>query len=593
MLQQASELAASLAKQAREAARAVAKRYQQTAEAASEAARAVTKRYQQAAEEPIRPVKEISRGRSKLSVFEHVGDDRTLRSFWTLDWETAVGWKRLGYGSPKELSDMRQVVREAAEFVVRRRQTRAPGPERKDPGASWPVVSRVRLTPDGVEASVEKVLPSRDEAELDAKDSPRIAWHRPLADEPRPGERLTARVDPATGRIEGNAKLDLERRRLIWAEETRGKFHTFGRWFDPDSEPSPGQKVAITPVHEYRGMPQDHRITPNRRVEPGEPEKVQFVVVERDPKRPESGWVRAITEEREGAVAVKDGLEVRSRAIEQAAHNHLWKEVSFSPALRRHSHAVTHTTYARGRTRADVIERVERDGSRTATVLLTREVREPDGRTRTVGRAYDLDELRQLRRIVEASRREPTPEPERVRAREADPEARQGLLPLREKAEGPGRDSKPRAGRKPREEGRPREGRGTQEEKTPRGEGKNRENGSVVVGVWNDATPPAAGQTVTYTAGEANPEGRLMAKSHERTRRPRGGKPLYVVARQYAVLGKHGLAVVVEMTEDRDRAVKEAEALNRREQGKQRYLERTEGQRRQVPTPERGLAPGG
>src|SRR5262249_41589521 len=142
---------------------------------------------------------------------------------------------------------------------------------------------------------------------------------------------------------------------------------------------------------------------------PGEPQVPLFVVVENSTNK-----VKFVSSDRGQALAYKIALDEGARAIQQATDNRLWQGVSFSSELRRPTHAVTTRTFVReNKTRADIIERTGKDGEKTVTVLLTRETQDPDGRTRTIGRVYDLDELRQLKRLYEENPQMLKPEQER------------------------------------------------------------------------------------------------------------------------------------------------------------------------------------
>lgn len=560
MLEIISEIAQGLAAAARatvQLSRQLATITRDAVKAGVDAVKTTVQELKPAVQEPIRLLNQVQDEGVKLSIFQHRTDGGTVKNFWVLERQTEQGTQRLGQGNLKELRATEKVFKETHEFVKDREQKRAEGRERRDRSERWSVVSKVELTPGGVRARNEETYPSQIQAELAAFGTSLIVWPEPLHRRPKDGEILHARVDPQTGRFK-DPTLERKRQELIWTAETHGEFHTLGRWYDRDSVPAVGQPVNIAVAR----MPDDHRITPDRRLKhPGEPDRPLFVLVENDTRT-----VKAFSTDRGEVVAAKMRLDGRSRAIQQATNNNLWKEVSFSPELRRrHSNVVTTRTLVRGDTRADFIERIHENGERTTTVLLSRDVREGDGRTRTVGRAYDVGERRQLKRVYEAYNGELKPEQGPTRTSRPGPGPQQGptepipkpkqdVVPPRERDKGPSQDPK------------------AHEDLKALGVAKDAKKPQAyfLVGVWNDAAPPNKEevQLVSFRLDAATPEERLMTLGIDKTHPPpQGGRTRYAVVKVLATqAGPFGYGMIHGTCHNLDYAVKQCETLQRREE---------------------------
>ena len=267
--------------------------------------------------------------------------------------------------------------------------------EKKEAQKHWPVVRAASLSKDGINTRVVKSFPKLEEAQLYAKGKPLYVWHEPLDREPEKHEILKTVPAP-------NTKLARHRAWLLWQKETQGKFASYGRWYDREETPRVGRKVRVTADLEFRGEPRDDRISPTyRSLEQGEPDKPVFVVVVPHKTKPGIGVVKLATEDRGQASRLKHEINEVGFARQQANDNRLWEQATISPpearaALRKLANPQAITTHIKGNTRADVIERIDPDGMKHQTVILTRAVRDPDGRIRTLGTVHDLEDLRAI-----------------------------------------------------------------------------------------------------------------------------------------------------------------------------------------------------
>lgn len=291
-------------------------------------------------------------------------------------------------------------------------------------GQTWYAVGRLtELTEAGARGSVWQSFDDIDEAK-EFRDKHRLALFPGTFTE-RPAERSTIEVsrEELDGLLKKGQGQELARqlRTLDWAKE-QGIFHEHGVWYDRGSEPRIGQLVHFTTGLDYRDEPEERRVMPPHPLEPGPSEQPRYVVLEKVPGKPLLGRLVALPLDAEQAKAEMESRDAKRLALEPAALQEQWRRFEARPELRevaareRRAEPVTQpekpaerardeslgvTTHERGRYKAQVVERTGEDGKPQRTVILTSEVTESDGRTRTHGTVLSMEDVREIRRAME------------------------------------------------------------------------------------------------------------------------------------------------------------------------------------------------
>jgi len=300
-----------------------------------------------------------------------------------------------------------------------------PGPR----GQTWYAVGRLtELTEAGAKGGVWQSFDDIEEAKLFADKHHLALFPGTFAE--RPAERSTIEVsrEELDGLQEKGQGQELARqlRVLDWATE-QGTYHEFGVWYDRGQKPRVGQLVHYTTGLDYRDEPEERRVTPSHPIEAGPPEKPQYVVIEKLQGRPLSGQIVAVFESQEEAREKVKGLDAKRLSLEPAARQEQWQRLEAGPELRelanreRQAEAVPASVpqepAERGRDepprvatnekelyRARVIEWNGDDGKPQRTVLLDKQVTEPDGRVRTDKTELELSDVREVLEALERKR---------------------------------------------------------------------------------------------------------------------------------------------------------------------------------------------
>lgn len=157
----------------------------------------------------------------------------------------------------------------------------------------------------------------------------------------RPADGQTFELRP--GESERVDRLSDEAR---WRERQM-KYYGVGVWFDKDAQPRAGQLVRLTVGRDYRGSPDDCRVSPPHGLNPGEPREQRFIVFEKSEHVQGRGRIVAIAKSDEQALRYAKLLNNRRLEIEKVLDPQQWRRQDFSPELRQsitqeqsHSHGL-------------------------------------------------------------------------------------------------------------------------------------------------------------------------------------------------------------------------------------------------------------
>ena len=473
-----------------------------------------------------------------------------------------------------DAGSLSEIAKQSNEWFERKAETTEKRERKEKPGC-WVVVESARALPGGtkVVATVSRTFDKQVDAELYAKDSPRVVWHEAIHFKPAIGDRLIVEAGK-------NTKIDLKIKQDEWQKATRGTFFSVGVWFDKGSNPYIGQEIEITPVTDFQGIPRDDRIgRPGRTLHPGDRKEPIYVLVERDPEKHDLGVVRFLSTDREKVIQAKMIPEERAQANRYANDNRLWQTVSFKPELRK---KVNILTYISEHHEVDVIRQLDETGKERRTALVTTRSVDPDGKSRVTGKVWDYDELMSVARAQ--SRQQPvTPRTpaEPVTPRFTKPEQLSLALtrrvaeePMAERFTVPEQLSsapKPHAAEEPMAKRTPAQ-TGTLEIPKLAPGTANRDNKPFILCKWDQPRVPKADEWVVFPLNVADPEQRLITPFRNRTTDPvqhSQGEPARYVAVE-RLSETRGFGRIRGHTKNKDLAIQRTNALNEREETRQR-----------------------
>ncbi|MDG3008460.1 hypothetical protein [Paludisphaera mucosa] len=574
------------------------------------------------------------------NVFEKAGrgreqdrDDKARRSLWSI------------VKAPFET-----LIEKAKGFLPERREARPAEPDSKKGGPWYAVVRLNELTATGGKGGVVVSFDDLEKARNYRDANRQLALHpQPFAERPQKGTpvEITGRELKALQKRGEGRDFSRQLEVLRWKAE-QGKYYNIGHWNERSEEPRLGQLVRFSSGLDYRGLPDDRRVTPLRDRDPGKPENPQLVVFEMSSRMPGVGRVVDLPPNMAEAKKVKKEFESDKAFREMVLQEEQWRTLEVGGGLRAMADremksprirpaelaetlsdlvkpgradrptsdaGVKISTHIKGDFRADVVRQAGEDGEPRLAVVITHEYRDAEGKPRSAGAVFGLDELMAFRRDVlvpkepgrsqEPAHDRPSPSPAPIEPQEhpdpaprpakfqselvrGDPERSQE--PSHDRASHPPAALKPdeRPGRGPTPATLGRENEVAREEPKPIGlepptvsleplAGDAREKDRFwTVGVWHGGEPPVKGNLAVFTRGKEQATERMILPA------ALGSLPVDPTGATQYVLGRiiaKGVIEIHDSAKDLDHALRQQGAFERRDFAKEQSRERPKDDR--------------